>query len=560
MAYFDVMHLVTYSDVYGKEANSCNIEELVSTIPSISALEWLSYIYYRKTQLKDGEDEIEIVMPLMFKFDNETSKIIINYLNRIANIPYRFIDGKAIMILMDKILANNNKQTDKLSKTQASNLLKAYLICCNIRLSDITKGDIQAIDNVDDNIKTFLPEQLKINELEQFKGYRLELIKFYEFMCFCESNDKFKQYVDLFLSTRHCQNWSKYLLDIFYIFTSAALETPNPTNKFNPPNQSIKILLDLISINDVEYSTNQDFNLIRTYPILKIDDNTYSVLNMNFFLDKMFQGLLFDLASVLESNDMGDFFSLKSNIGENFTEHHLFYSVMTDCFHKQFQVLLSGKEIKSVIGDGEPDFYLRKGNRIFLFEFKDVTIKAEIKNSGDFERIKTELFEQVVCSEYSCGKKRKNPKPKGVTQIFNCINEKLVEIIKKCDNMENTTQLQIFPILVYQDPTFDVEGVNYLLNQEFKKMVDSMENPRNLLIKDLVIIPLNLFYELEDYFADGKIKLVSSINEYINQKHIGQKYEIRPFCKYLLEKANKKGFHNEKTKRFQKCIDNLKKK
>lgn len=558
MAYFDVMHLVSYSDVYGKEANPYNIEELVSSIPSISALEWLSYIYYRKTQLKIGENEIGIVMPLMFKFDNETSKIIINYLNRIANISYRFIDGKAIMILMDKIIANNNKQTDKLSKTQASNLLKAYLICCDIRLSDMTMGDIQAIDHVEDSVKIFLPEQLKINEIEQFKDYRLELIKFYEFMRFCESDDKFKQYLDLFLSTRNYQNWCKYLFDIFYIFTSAALETPNPTNKFSPENQSIKRLLDLLSINDVEYSTKQDFNLIRTYPVVKIDENTYSILNMNFFLDKMFQGFLFDFSSVLESHSITDFRKLKAEIGEKFTEHYLFYSVITGCFQRQFQVLLSGKEINTVIKKGEPDFYLRKGKRIFLFEFKDVTIKAEIKNSGDFDRIKTELFEQLVCSYNNCGKPRKDPKPKGVKQIFNCISDKLKEIINKCDKIENPSTLQVYPIIVYQDSCFDIEGVNYLLNNELKKMVNSMDNPLGLIIKDLVLIPLSIFYELEDYFANGKIKLASSINEYISQKKLGQKYEIRPFSKYLLEKANKKRFHNEKTKRFQKYIDALK--
>lgn len=131
---------------------------------------------------------------------------------------------------------------------------------------------------------------------------------------------------------------------------------------------------------------SKSFNLIRKYPVLKTNGNTYSILNMNFFVDKMFQGFLFDLASVNNSNGLKNYPQLKSNIGEKFTEHHLFYSAIKGCFGKQFEVMLPGEKIKESIKQGEPDFYARKGNRVFIFEFKDITIKAEVKSSGDIEK------------------------------------------------------------------------------------------------------------------------------------------------------------------------------
>lgn len=175
------------------------------------------------------------------------------------------------------------------------------------------------------------------------------------------------------------------------------------------------------------------------------------------------------------------------------------------------------------------------------------------------KKIKTELFEQLVYSQYDSNKKRKKPRPKGVTQIFNCINKNLSDIINCCDPIEKSSKLQIFPILVYQESCLDIEGVNFLLNKEFRKLTKEIIDSNSFIIKDLIMIPLYLLYELEDYFYNGKIKLASSINEYISQKS-NSNHEMRPFAKFIIEKANRKGYRNEKTKRFQNYIDKLKEK
>lgn len=237
MESFETIHMTSYSEIYGKEADVDCLGPLISDIPSLSALEWLSYVYYRKTQLKLGEDEFRmIVMPMMRKFDDETHNILISYFKKIITSNCRFIDGTAILFLTDKILENNNKQTNKLSNIQASNLLKAYLICCDIRLPNINMDTPKSNNNVEDCIRYYLPERLKINEVELIKDYRFELIRFYEFMDFCENNDKYKQYVELLLSTRHCQSWNTYLFDIFHIFINAAIAGSVPTNKLQSRN------------------------------------------------------------------------------------------------------------------------------------------------------------------------------------------------------------------------------------------------------------------------------------------------------------------------------------
>lgn len=69
---------------------------------------------------------------------------------------------------------------------------------------------------------------------------------------------------------------------------------------------------------------------------------------------------------------------------------------MRDCFSTY--KLYDGNELKYILQEGEPDFYMRKGNKIFIFEFKDILLDSKTKHSGDYDTIEKELKEQFVLS------------------------------------------------------------------------------------------------------------------------------------------------------------------
>src|SRR5690606_5535607 len=108
-------------------------------------------------------------------------------------------------------------------------------------------------------------------------------------------------------------------------------------------------------------------------------------------------------------------------------EKYLFYEIARGCFSIEAKKLLSGEELHEILGGGEPDFYVRKGKNIFLFEFKDIMLNAKIKHCENLDQIKEALFQNFVLTtvEIESGKRKEKPSPKGITQLLNVIEKKL---------------------------------------------------------------------------------------------------------------------------------------
>lgn len=296
-------------------------------------------------------------------------------------------------------------------------------------------------------------------------------------------------------------------------------------------------------------------------PIYYHGDNTYSIISMEFFIDKMFQSFLFDFAFVLTKHKaatkINSYPELKTLIGTVFTENYLFYEVVNGCFAKTCKKLISGQGLKAFLGNGEPDFYIRKGKNIFVFEFKDVMLNAKTKHSESIEQIKSEILQLFESStiEKSTGKQKKKPQAKGITQLLNVIETKLDIIIQKADRIEITDKFNVYPIIVYQDCCFDIEGVRYILNEKFneKKIISNI--PDKYMIKPLVMMPIEMMISLEDYFNDGRLQLDNLINDYILECNQSEQNNILPFNKFIMRQAWKLGYKNEMSLRFKKVSD-----
>ena len=161
------------------------------------------------------------------------------------------------------------------------------------------------------------------------------------------------------------------------------------------------------------------------------------------FLDKAFTGLLFDMADTLKNQGVlkpnKAYADLKGFLGEEFSEKFLFYNIMQRCFERKY-VRFSGTELKSLIEEGEPDYYMRKGNRVFVFECKDALLSSKNKLSGNYDEIIKGIEEKFVSKE--------NAKPKGIVQLANVIENKLSLILSNVDKSAPQGVKYVFPILV----------------------------------------------------------------------------------------------------------------
>ena len=545
--------MISFSQMYAGEKPS--VESLVSEIPTDEAVEWCSYIVFRKDNLKIGECDIHILVPLLFSFESELQHKLTDYLGPSYNGIDMLIDRYSFLKLTSFLIAHHNEEHHELTNEEKTRLFKAYLVLCDEYLERISSGEsIPDKYTSDDMLKYYMPIQLLTNAIDAFSDSSLEVIKGkWFFVDFANTDKKFKQYVEDFIKAKGYPNAIEYLGYIFNAIASATVNEP-PTNimMFGDSSGPWINFMNSMCANPKDFVEDDDLNALRSKPVYKIADNKFAILFSKFFVDKLFPGLLFDMASTLASigtfdDEVAAYRSIKQQVGERFSEQYMLYRTLENTLSRRMPVRICGQDLHKVVKSGEPDYYARRNNRVFVFEFKDVRLDSQTISSCDYETIRQKLYNTFVFNEEG--------KPKGVKQLAHVIEEKLPEILSKIDTAVPNGKLKIYPVLVYTDGSFDIEGINYYLNGEFRKVIGSVDD--RFQVKDLVMVNLNLLMKLENYFRNGKIDLDKVVNEYLAFKESKDILNTVPFNKFLFQYARGKGFDMKFTKTFKDTFNEL---
>lgn len=145
-----------------------------------------------------------------------------------------------------------------------------------------------------------------------------------------------------------------------------------------------------------------------------------------------------------------------------------------------------------------------------------------------------------------------------MSQLASVITDKLNLILKQKDTDAPNSYMFVFPIVVYFDDCFDVEGPNYLLNKEFLRLLGNRTTRKDCEVKDLVMVNIEQMMRLENFFADYKLDLAYLINSYIDYKEQAVLNQVFPFNKFLFQEAKRVGYDLKKTRWFDEIYDNLK--
>lgn len=546
-----IMRLLSYSAVFPNRHDK--IEDLLASIPSNSAIEFISYTLAQKANQFIGGHDVSIWAPWMLNTRNDVKNPLGQYAQQYNLGQFALIDKYAMLLLISRLLVCYNGRNDKLTKDDFSNLLLAYMLCCDERL-ELNKDLPYNSMTADDFVRNFMPDYLKSHDIEVSRDYRLLMIKCYMLLIeFPKYHKKFASYVDEFCREKEIPNAKEYLDELFLTFLDlSSVDISNCLMEVDEKCQSTCHFFDNMSINASNYKHDKDFLMIKERPILKTGPRRYNFMYMRMFLEKAYTGLLFDIKDALVKrkilNADNGYMDLKSLLGEDFSEKFFFYTIMGRCFGKRY-VNYSGEKLGKVLGNGMPDYYMRRGNRVFLFECKDVQIASKKKLSGDYDTIKNAVFEKYVANAKGHGK--------GVTQLAKVIADKMTRIWDKVDNAVPKGTKYVFPVIIYFDNCFDVEGPSYLLNKEFRKFVGNISVPKGVIVKDVVMINIEQLMKLENFFADDKLKLASLINAYIDYKKSSELNQVFPFNKFLFQEALKKGYEMKKTKWFDEVYHNL---
>lgn len=548
-----VKRLLSYSVVYPDRHDK--IEDLLTHVPSNTAIEVISYNLAKKTNQLIGEHDFDIWAPWLMKTRDDVKNPVGRYAQQYNLGEYALIDEYAMLLLISRLLTCYNGRNDELTEEDLSDLFLAYMLCCDERLALVQKLPDNKM-KADDFVEAFMPGCLKSDGIEAPRDYRLLLIKCYMLLIeFPKHNETFARYVAAFCKEKQIASAKKYLDEIILTFLMMGEnDRSNCRIGFEDSDKAAIHFYDGLSINPVGYKHDSDFLMMREKPLLKTGLNIYNIMYMRMFLDKAFTGLLFDMKDALVKvgllDEKNGYMNLRSMLGADFSERFFFYELMKRCFGQQY-VSYSGADLEKALGEGMPDYYMRRGNRVFVFECKDAQVASKKKLSGDYETIKNAIFEKYVANKKGHGK--------GIAQLASVIESKLPMIQKEVDVNAPKSVMFVFPIIVYFDDCLDVEGPNYLLNKEFRRDLEGRNVSTDYEVKDLVMVNIEQLMRLENFFADGKLDLAYLINGYIDYKEQAELNQVFPFNKFLFQEAKTVGYELKKTRWFDEVYENLKK-
>lgn len=277
--------------------------------------------------------------------------------------------------------------------------------------------------------------------------------------------------------------------------------------------------LDKLAVNQILYEEiNIDYLNLRANPLYKIEDGKYRVISPLFAIEKIFNGLYFLLKEINDGFKKENQINLRQLITYDFSEKYILYKVLERTYKKKY-FKLSGEQMKT---PGAPDYYIRNGNKIFLFESKDILINAKIKESYDFEKYEAALKEKLYYD--SSGKKES---PKAVRQLANFAKSLLNGEFKEDKNYKPKS-IKVYPIILLHNRQLDIAGLNNLTNIWFSSEISSMEkesiSTKNL--KRPTIMNIDTLLIIHEQLASGEFeldKILDSYQDWIHEDKIKKK-------------------------------------
>lgn len=278
--------------------------------------------------------------------------------------------------------------------------------------------------------------------------------------------------------------------------------TSESFNKLSIISSFIRDISNFDLNNYIETKRHLFFKGLREKPVLRLHDKSFVVINWNYITDKIRQGVVFDFYNNSGINEKLTFDRFKSTIGKEYSEKGIFTFILNELYEGNPDVIMYSEDAEK---NWNFDYYIRYNNKILLFEFKDVTISEDIKNSSG-KRIWEELKLKFVENDKG--------KPKGMTQLANFI-ERLNSDPNSIENYNDygltKSNLIIMPILLYTDESCGIHGINRELAVEFRKKYKSNDF---FFVYNPVMIGVNVIVEYLYHLKGSPQKLITLIHEY----------------------------------------------
>ena len=346
----------------------------------------------------------------------------------------------------------------------------------------------------------------------------LQIIKGYHFFKYCE-HSKIKEHLSVFLENNGAKSWYHYLYDAIrlILFPLQNKQGYFPRIELNSQRDGEKFLRAHSFKEDtiVPLEVNQDYTYFKSHPLIELNDGTYLPISPIFCINHIYKSIYFEFKAINES-----FFGTDNHIkGQGllsiftteFSEQTLFERYVRNAICRHRGIKKSDRDCKKEKTFGhEPDFYLRDGNNIILFENKDIMIPDHIISAKQYDLLEHELDKKLV--------------KKGIHQLIYNIKQIENKIFKWDSSLPNKPK--VYPVLVIDDSSLCAPGLNYILNEVFLQLLEC--NNIKLKVYPLAIVELDTLIAFANHFQHPDVrfkKLLEQYYDYISRNKRPEKIE-----------------------------------
>lgn len=332
----------------------------------------------------------------------------------------------------------------------------------------------------------------------------LQIIKGYHFFKYCEQS-KIKEHLSVFIENNGAKSWYHYLYDAIrlILFPLQNKQGNFPRIELNTQRDGEKFLRAHSFKEDtiVPLETNQDYTYFKSHPLIELNDGTYLPISPIFCINHIYKSIYFEFKAINESF-LGTANHIKgqgllSIFTTEFSEQTLFERYVRNAICRHRGIKKSDRDCKKEETFGhEPDFYLRDGNNIILFENKDIMIPDHIVCSKQYDQLEQELDEKLV--------------KKGINQLIYNIKQFENKTFKWDSNLPNKPK--IYPVLVIDDSSLCAPGLNYILNEVFQQQLKC--NNIKLKVYPLAIVELDTLIAFANYFQLPNVRFKKLLEQY----------------------------------------------
>ncbi|WP_462267670.1 hypothetical protein [Mucilaginibacter sp.] len=527
--------LLGYHSVYNEPLD---LKSTLPKLPKNEAVKFIAYLLHLFNVRKRSDEMFQSnhLMQWMMKMGGSTQQGLLEFVTNNSSVVFdpgfKVLDRRPCLDLIQHLLVYADADCRReLGKDDFGTLFRLLL---TFNFTSI--ADQEPIFNWDDtgSFQQFADEILKVQlrniENEKFKDYVLQFLKVYYFFKFCETNDDYGGYLNLFLESLSLPSYKSYLWKLISPYLNLQVsDEPTPIMHFEGDEQFLSFY-SRMAIND-KATIDRDYKSLRTFPLFRLSEHKFLFLDFRFFVDKLYNGFLFDFSERVGLS----FPKLKKGLGNHFSEPVLFYSIMHNCFEGYGNINLTGEQLKEKLKEAEPDYYIRHRNDIFLFEFKDILVSSDVKYADGIDKVKDGLLDKL--------EKDTKGKRKGITQLLNSIKQIKTGVYADREiDCSPADGASVFPIIVHTDISLEAYGVNYFLNQRMKEL-KQMDGVLTDGIQNLTMIHLDNLLLLQDHFKSGKLELgdcLKSYHKYISSGDpINDMISFDEFVKYYFVQNNK---------------------